>query len=410
MPKDVLNFCINCITSLHLQCRRFTPPFLSLTDFDLGLRRSIAKLPEALPPLGESGLIEPNSIYHLTDRFGCNYALLSLPESKEYMLVGPMLTREMTDARFYPLMETLGLPQDFYPQMRHYYNALPPTQNTTTAFTLINQLGEALYGVENLEVYSLSSHQMEVWEGFFNGLELQVPKDASLSMQVLEARYAGENKLLEYVHNGNTAAAVLLAGGKLNLLADRLTDSLRNTKYLLVTLNTLMRKEAEHASVHPLHIDRLSNSIVVKIDHLASPTESEELVRKMVRSYCELVRLHSLRGFSQQVQKIITTIEADLAADLSLKRFAAELNVNASYLSTLFKNDTGLSLTDYVNKQRIARAKKLLKSTGATTQTIACAVGIPDVHYFGRLFRREAGTTPKEYRRAAAPPTGKSNG
>ena len=398
MFSDLLTFTTSYLHSMHIGCVRFMPPFMSLADYDNGLRHSVIIMPDDHPPLGESGLIEPDSIYHLTDRFDCTYALMTLPETGEYMLVGPMLLREMTDARFYTLMEKLGLPQDFHPQMRTYYNELPPAQSTPPVFSLINQLGETLYGEEKLTVHSLTSEQMEVWEGFFGELELQITTDPILSVRLLEERYKNESNLLEYIHAGNANAALSLFGGGMNILADRLSDSLRNMKYLMVTLNTLMRKEVQRAYVHPLHIDSLSNSLVVKIDRLSSVTEGAELIRKMVKSYCELVRRHSLRGYSPQTQKIITAIDADLKADLSLKRFAAELNINASYLSTLFKNDTGQALTDYVNTRRLARAKTLLRSTPATVQTIATDIGIPDVHYFGRIFKRETGMTPKGYR------------
>ncbi len=399
MSADIINFTMSFLNSMHISCVRFAPPFQSLAEYDKGLRSSVTIVPHDLPSLGDSGLIEPDTIYHLTDRFDCTYALMTLPDTGEYMLTGPLLINEMTDAHFYPLMEKLGIPQDFHPQMRTYYNELPVPQNSSFIFSLINQLGEELYGEDKLIVHSLNSSQMEVWEGFFNDLEFQIPKDPLLSVRILENRYENERRLLEYIHAGNTSGALSLIGGGSGILADRLSDSLRNTKYLMVTMNTLMRKEVQYACVHPIHIDSLSNSLVIDIDKLSNACEVPVLIRRMVRGYCELVRRHSLRGYSLQTQKIITVIDADLTADLSLKRFAAELNVNSSYLSTLFKSDTGQALTDYVNSRRIERAKNLLRATPSTVQTIACSIGIPDVHYFGRLFRRKTNMTPKEYRK-----------
>lgn len=74
------------------------------------------------------------------------------------------------------------------------------------------------------------------------------------------------------------------------------------------------------------------------------------------------------------------------------------LNVNASYLSTLFKKEVGIPLTDYVNRQRIEQAKKLLIVTELPTKTIAQQCGIPDIYYFSRLFKKRTGVTPKLYR------------
>ena len=103
--------------------------------------------------------------------------------------------------------------------------------------------------------------------------------------------------------------------------------------------------------------------------------------------------------YSEPIRQILVTIDASIAGDLSLKRFANELFLNTSYLSSLFKKETGMTLTDYVNENRINTAKRLLKSTTLSIQTIAASVGIPDIHYFTRLFCRETGLSPREYRK-----------
>lgn len=74
-----------------------------------------------------------------------------------------------------------------------------------------------------------------------------------------------------------------------------------------------------------------------------------------------------------------------MTADLSLKAQARFLNVNASYLSTLFKKETGMTLTDYVNKKRVENAVFLLNSTSMQIQNIAQYCGIADVNYFTKI-------------------------
>ena len=118
----------------------------------------------------------------------------------------------------------------------------------------------------------------------------------------------------------------------------------------------------------------------------------------MVHKYCLLVKNHSMKGYSLLIQKVLVRIDSDLTADLSLKTQAALLNVNASYLSTLFKKETGQTLTDYVNKKRVEHALFLLNSSSMQIQTIAQYCGIPDVNYFTKIFKKYVGKTPKEYR------------
>lgn len=123
---------------------------------------------------------------------------------------------------------------------------------------------------------------------------------------------------------------------------------------------------------------------------------------QMIHKYCLLVHNHSLKGYSLLVQKVMIQIDLDISADLSLKALAKLLNVNASYLSTLFKKETGSTLTNYVNQKRIDHAILLLNSTSMQIQLIAHHCGFSDLNYFTRTFKKNIGKTPQEYKKLLA--------
>ncbi len=140
----------------------------------------------------------------------------------------------------------------------------------------------------------------------------------------------------------------------------------------------------------------------MKLIEQASSKEQCSLVQlQFVRNYCRMVREYTLKDYSLLTQKIITYVSTDLTSDLSLNAMAELLNVNASYLSTLFKREVGIPLTDYVNRQRVEQAKKLLVATELPIKIIAEKSGIPDVYYFSRMFKKRTGCTPKVYREQA---------
>ena len=118
----------------------------------------------------------------------------------------------------------------------------------------------------------------------------------------------------------------------------------------------------------------------------------------MIRDYCMLVRKYSLKKYSYYVGRAITLVHYDLTADLSLKSICAQLNVNPSYFSTLFRKEYGCTLTEYVNRQRIDRALLYLKNSNRMVQDIAAECGFSDPNYFIRLFKRQTGMTPNQYR------------
>ena len=169
---------------------------------------------------------------------------------------------------------------------------------------------------------------------------------------------------------------------------------------MILSLNTLLRRTAYTAGVHPFYIDAISTNYARFIENAITIQNLDDVIPYLIRSYCELVTKRSTSNYSEPIRQILVTIDASPDSDLSLKRFANELFLNTSYLSSLFKKETGITLTDYVNQHRIDYAKRLLKSTALSIQTIASTVGISDIHYFTRLFRRIAGCSPREFRKS----------
>ena len=98
------------------------------------------------------------------------------------------------------------------------------------------------------------------------------------------------------------------------------------------------------------------------------------------------------------MQKVINTINLNLSDQLSPKSLAAMYYISPSYLSSLFKQDTGTTLTDFINTQRIQRAANLLSTTEQNISVVAEQVGIPNVSYFSTIFRKEFGCSPSDLR------------
>lgn len=72
--------------------------------------------------------------------------------------------------------------------------------------------------------------------------------------------------------------------------------------------------------------------------------------------------------------------------------------MNASYLSELFKEVTGMTFTEFITKHRLQKAKELLKDSNKKIYEISDAVGYRNVKYFSQLFRKTVGIQPLEYR------------
>lgn len=100
------------------------------------------------------------------------------------------------------------------------------------------------------------------------------------------------------------------------------------------------------------------------------------------------------------LQKALDIIDARLLVnDLSLAALAAHAAVSPSYFSRMFKQHTGLNVTEYIIAKRIMHAKELLVSSDSTVAEIASACGFESLPHFYRMFKKLAGNTPAHYKR-----------
>ena len=104
------------------------------------------------------------------------------------------------------------------------------------------------------------------------------------------------------------------------------------------------------------------------------------------------------------MQKIILVIDSDISAELSLKTLAQRQGISSGYLATIFKKETGKTVSEYIKDKRIEHATYLLSTTHLQILTDALHCGIMDVQYFSKIFKKKTCKSPKEYRESTRKP------
>lgn len=413
MEKIVFDFVQELLTADGIPYHRITSHCEDWDWIDLGLRSrllGINDLPQKLNRFLDD--TRANTVYHYVDEFQCHYTAFKLPAmetapaesyiSDEFLIVGPVLFERIYGERFETLFRQLQLPPRLAEPLRSHYQNIPAIPAPSHYESIMSVLADHIFGKGNHRIVFRSEGDLENLR-FHYGSISRVPEQPFLNIQYIEERYRAENALLIAIGHGNEAQAMENLKKLVHLgIPPRLTNTLRDKKDLTITLNSLMRKAAEQAGVHPAHIDSFSNQSICQIEQLGSVGQCLDFQRKLALGYCRLVRKYSVGGYSLPVQKVITYITTDLSTDLGLKALAGRLNVTPSYLSALFRKETGMTLTDYVNQQRIAHAQHLLLNTSFPIKSIAQQCGIADLNYFVRIFKRSVGVTPKVYRDTAA--------
>ncbi len=99
------------------------------------------------------------------------------------------------------------------------------------------------------------------------------------------------------------------------------------------------------------------------------------------------------------VDQIKNYIRDHIDQDLNRDKISNEFFISKDHISHLFKDETGMALIDYINKEKINRAKTLLIETNMSVSLIAVETGFVNFSYFSRLFKKYVGCSPNEYRK-----------
>ncbi len=374
--------------------------FRKTDDIDMGIRRTLGLRKD----YEEFFFRHPKdqTIIKLKDSFGCRYFFLPLPDKgqAETLIVGPYITDLISKEDIEKEALSYSLSAGVIKNIQKYFSIVPYISDDTFINLSVNCLCETLFKTDEFVVENIQAEDINDISTLIVGKHTDEADSPLVSIQMIEKAYEQENKLLDAISQGlvHKAETFFTTGKPSDMLESRVTDKLRNAKNFLIVLNTLSRKAVEQGGVHPIYIDNTSSDFAMKIEACQTTEECDELFFSLVRKYSRLVQKHSQKSYSLLVQKVITCIDSDIAADLSLKTQAKLLNVNPSYLSSLFKKETGVTLTDYVNKKRVERAKQLLKAGHTQIQNVSQCCGIYDVNYFTKIFKKYEGVTPKEYR------------
>lgn len=133
-------------------------------------------------------------------------------------------------------------------------------------------------------------------------------------------------------------------------------------------------------------------------DYIIKPFDCrtiEEMLQKLGESLSAEQPEDDVYGTVKAVKKYV---EEHLESGISLTEAAEAVSVSPSYLSRIFKEETGEKFLDFVNRVKIEAAQKYLTTTGMKVNDIYKKVGYMSRNYFYNIFKSISGCSPNEYR------------
>ena len=169
-------------------------------------------------------------------------------------------------------------------------------------------------------------------------------------------------------------------------------------KARLLELLVILSRATIDAGADPAETFRLSEDFFSQIEQYTDVDQLamwiSDIVRRFVLQAFDLAQIKH----SDVVFKTTNYIKRNCAEKLSLDSLAREVFLSKSYLSSIFKKETGMSLTAYITKVRVEKSKKLLLENNASLAYISSQCGFKDQSYFTKVFKKETGVSPRRFR------------
>lgn len=141
-----------------------------------------------------------------------------------------------------------------------------------------------------------------------------------------------------------------------------------------------------------------SQSMQNIVQEMFSPAELHHYYKRFFGNLSEMLRPQSVYAVDDTIERMKIYTQRNFQKNLTVEFLSSLFYMNSSYLSHLFKKQTGQKYAQYLNSVRIQKAKELLASSDRKLYQIAKAVGYDNSKYFFRVFKKWEGMTPEQYR------------
>lgn len=339
--------------------------------------------------------LEKDYIYSSRDRLGTCIVTLLLDDS--VLVVGPFLRREINDDKIESSLIDSSLPASYFASIKQYLSTFPII-SITRVYTAINALVRSFFPNKK----DMLLYRME------NYVEKQKPikivYQENIDFEAIYKRYELENQFLRYIEIGDTDQ-VINAFNRMNI------EGINEKKYVnaiqqdpsigINIIRTLARKAAENGGASPIDINEITQRFVQKTTSSQDLVEIKNDIETMILELTESVKesKQKKKGLSPIISKIADYIRLNYSQELNATVLGNYANMTYANLSRLFKKEMGITIGKYISSMRCMEAGLLLRKSHYSIQEIAAYVGYLDNNYFAKVFKKETGYLPSEYRK-----------
>lgn len=350
-------------------------------------------------------IFSPNPVYYLMhpyfhqeykvcfmitpDYLLCGY--IECSGTDKFLIIGPVSPFELSARHAESLLTTMNLPLSQKDALLRWFRYLPQMNlpNFRSMLDFLNQLINEDYSEAPIHVTYQVKH-----------IELNGSKDAFPNIHTTRLV---EDMMCAIVRSGKVEEVAQFFDSLFNrpelLLTNLGHNAIRSLKNTFIASTAITTRTAIQGGVDFDTAISLSDYYIVQMEKLQLFGDVNALLRTMFLDFTKRVALCSRpESDSATVNAIYRDVQTHLYEKISSQDIARHLSMERTYLCHHFKEKTGMTITDYVQKQKINEAKYLLESSDLPLAMISEKLEFSSQQHFQAIFKKITGTTPGKYR------------
>ncbi len=299
-------------------------------------------------------------------------------------MIGPVFTSTMTEQYLNKHMQRLKLSSDISNRLWRFIRDVPAiTSNMASCYASMLHfcVNQSTVRPAEVELWNKSTEYAEdvAWG------DSQWHGDWTAEQRFVKSISEGR---LEDLRNITTGTIGNIGGG----------DPLRQAKNELIVFAVICSRAAIVGGVSVEGALSLSDYFIQSAEAAKTVTAVEAVGMEMYNTYIQRVRKAKANNvFSPLVRSCADYVETHIFERIILKDMASQIGYSEHYISHKFKSETGNSLFDFINRQKVELAKTILKTKPVSVAELSERLAYSSPSYFSSVFKKHTGMSPAEY-------------
>lgn len=177
-------------------------------------------------------------------------------------------------------------------------------------------------------------------------------------------------------------------------------NQIRQAKNIAICVIALASRAAISGGMIPEEAFSMVDGYIMKIEDMNNAVKIDAMMRQAEYEFAERVaEIHKNQQKNELVERAKNYIYQNLHSEIIIGEIGQKIGVNSSYLSDLFHRVEGMTIQQYIRKEKIRLAENMLRYSDYEIREIASYLSFCSQSYFGNIFCQQTGMTPAKYRK-----------